>query len=215
MKALAAHLAIVLLGLGLAACSDTGKTTGSTTESSADKPDTRTVRSPAATSSTLPGSYWKYDGDKDSDDYAHSGKLPDDDDDRNLLAPYPNKPSQAELEAITATVHDYYTAAASENGGRACRLLDTSLAAGLGEDLVHSGQNSSDGCAASVDLLFKEQHQQLATEEPATMVVTSVHVKGGLGLALLGFRKAPEGEILIERVSGVWKLGALFDSEIP
>jgi predicted small lipoprotein YifL len=215
MKAMLAPLAIALLSLGVAACGSAGKATRYRAPSESNSADTATLPPQPATSSTSPGSYWRYDGDKDSDDFAHSGKRPDDDDDRNLLAPYPNSPSRAELQAIVAAVRGYYAAAAAGDGTQACRLLDTSLAAGLGEGASQPGHGSDSSCEATIDRLFKEQHQQLAIEQPATMVVTSVHVKGDLGLALLGFRKAPEGEILIERDRGTWKLGALFDSEIP
>jgi hypothetical protein len=213
MERTVASMAIILLGLSLTACA--GTKTGSATASLPNSVQLGATQSSPTTTSTLPGSYWKDDGDKDSDDYAHSGKLPDDDDDRNLLAPYPNRPSQAELKAIAATVRGYYTDAAADDGARACGLLDMSLATSLDEGTSQPRQDLNGGCTAAVDHLFREQHQQLITQEPATIVVTSVHVKGDLGLALLGFRKAPEGAILIEREGGVWKLGALFDSEIP
>jgi hypothetical protein len=215
MRATVASMWIILFCLSLSACASTAKTTGPTAASSPDSAGGGASDSTAATRHTSPGGYWENDGDKDSDDHAHSGELPDDNDDRNLLAPYPDRPSQAELHAITGTVRGYYAAAAAENGAKACGLLDASLAVGLGEGSGRPSHSSSSGCAAAVEHLFKEQHRQLATEEPATMVIISVHVKGDLGLALLGFRKAPEGAILIEREGGIWKVGALFDSEIP
>lgn len=217
MKATVALPAIILLCLNLAACAGRGasKTPESTVANSPSGSESGATPPTQTTSSPVSRSYWKYDGDKDSDDYAHSRGLPDDDDDRNLLAPYPDKPGQAELQAIIATVRRYYTAAAGGNGAQACGLLDTSLAAGLGTGAGRPSHSSSNGCAAAVDRIFKEQHRQLIADEPATMVVTGVHVKGTLGLALLGFRTAPEGAILIERESGIWKLGSLFDSEIP
>jgi len=46
------------------------------------------------------------------------------------------------------------------------------------------------------------------------MVVISVHAKGNLGLAVLGFRRVPESEILVEREGSSWKIDALFDSEM-
>jgi hypothetical protein len=213
MKVTCTLLAMCLVGISISACGNTDGGTGSTSRESSDATSTVT---PAKSQALTPaGAYLKVDGDSDSDDEKHTGRRPDDDDDRDLLAPYPNTPGQAERRAITTLVKSYYIAAAAQDGTKACVLLDASLATGLGEGADQPGQSKDNRCVASMSHLFKEEHQRLAADEVATMSVTSVHVKDGLGLALLGFRKMPEGEMFIEREGHTWKIGALFDSEPP
>jgi hypothetical protein len=213
MKALTTNAMLVLLtvaalGVALGACGATSKE-----KRSASSTD------PIATTTTglyvTSGGYLKADGDIDSDDEKHTGKRPDDYDDRPLLADYPDKPSRATRQAITAVVKSYYAAAAAEDGTRACAVLDASLLIGLSESTSQPRENSGNGCVTSVDRLFKQEHAQLTADEVATMVVTSVHVKGEFGVALLGFRKALEGEILVEREGHMWKIGALSASQVP
>jgi hypothetical protein len=198
MKALLVLLTVALFGIGIGAagCGDTSKG-GTTTVSS--------VRVSA-------GGYLKKDGDIDFDDN-HRGKVLANDD-IALLASSGPEADAADRSAVTAVVKRYYAAAAAENGAQACLLLDSSLAAALA---VGGGRQASSGktCAGSLSAFYKQQHEQLADDEVATMAVTDVHIKGGLGLAVLGFRKMPEGEILLEREDGVWKIDSLLDSEMP
>jgi hypothetical protein len=210
MKATLTALAMALLSLGMLACGGTGKVSGTTTLSSSANAGATSPRSKTASSSAAPGSYWKNDADKDSDDYAHSGTLPDDDDDSKLVALYPGKPSQASQREIAAIVKSYYAAAAADDGTKACELLDSSLAAGLSENA-----GSAASCVTPIDRLFAQERQQLSEDEVSTMVLTGIHMNGELALALLGFRKAPERELQLEREGRAWKIGALVDSEIP
>jgi hypothetical protein len=207
MKArMAALLAIALLSANLAACGGTSGEMNSLSKSSSSTPNT--------VSSVPPGSYLKNDGDKDSDDEKHKDKRPDDDDDRNLLAAYGPEAGQADRRAVTAVVKSYLAAAAAGDGTKACPLLYGSLASNLARDQSHSSQGGNT-CATSLARPFREEHQQLVDDDIPTMVVSGVHVKGDFGLAQLGFRATPEREILLEREGHIWKMAALFDSELP
>jgi hypothetical protein len=42
--------------------------------------------------------------------------------------------------------------------------------------------------------------------------VTGVYLKSDLGMAVLGFRHAPESAILLSREGQAWRVDALFDS---
>jgi hypothetical protein len=212
MRSLLALFAVGLLSVCLAACGGTSKGAGSASHASSNAAATGST--PLTTSSTTPpGSYFKNDGDKDGDDEDRGGKSADNDD-RALLAAYGNEAGQADKRAVTTVVKGYYAAAAAGDGAKACSLLATSLAMGLAEGQSQSVQSGGKTCAAAVSLLFKQQHQQLAADDVATMVVTGMHVKGNLGLAVLGFKTMPEGEILVEREDRAWKIDALFDSDM-
>lgn len=194
-----ALLAAALLSAGASACGGASKDTSSTSRSSS-----------AAT--VTPGGYLRNDGDKDPDDKDPTDKDPGLDDSA-LLAIYGGETSRAEMRAVTSVVKLYFAAATAEDGTQACPLLAAGLAAELSTS--QSTQSVDKACAAPLSLLFKQQHQSLLADDAATMVVTAVHVKGDLGLAVLGFQSVPEAEILLQREGHVWKIDALFDSEMP
>jgi hypothetical protein len=54
------------------------------------------------------------------------------------------------------------------------------------------------GCAVAASRFLAGQHEQFAQDEVATMVVIGMHVKHDFALAVLGFRNAPETEILLQ-----------------
>lgn len=213
MKATRALLAIVLVGFCLTACGS-DPVTGSKRASNpspkigASKPDTG-ISSPVPT-----GSYLKDDGDKDSDDEAHKGKRADDLDDQPFLNAYGRKAGPSERRTITTLIKSYYTAAAAGDAAKVCSLLSGSLSAGLTEQHNPTGSVGKT-CATEVSRLLSSKHMQFAEDEVATMVVSSVRAKGDLGLAVLGFRKVPERAILIEREGATWKIGSLFDTDLP
>jgi hypothetical protein len=210
MKAMSVWLTIALLSVGVVACGGTKERTA------VSSPIHSPLASHNSTSSSQAstGPYLKDDGDKDSDDERHRGKR-DDDDDRTLWAPYGNEATHIVRQEVTKLVRTYFAVAAGGDGEKACALLYGSLAAGLGEGQSQSVRSAGNACPMAVDRIFKERHQQLAADEVSTMVVTSVHVKGNFGLALLGFREVPEGAILIEREDNAWKIASALDSEIP
>ena len=199
-----------MLAVGVAACGNANEgTSAHISSSTAASGSTSTVTSV----STPPGSYRKDDGDKDNDDSSHPSSLQDDD--RVLLAAYGNEASKADRQAVAAVVRSYYAAAAAGNGAEACSLLYPSLARGLVVAPGGPGQKTGNTCASVVAALYRLQHARLTADDVATMAVTDVHVKDGLGMAVVGFKRMPRGEILIERDGGVWKVDALFDSQMP
>jgi hypothetical protein len=208
MRPLLVLLASVLLALAANACGSTTKVVGSTPSSSGSG-STREAPTSVPSHSEPPGSYLKWDGDKPDDGSGQRGN-----DDPPFLKSYGAPARATDRRAVSALVKRYYVAAAAENGATACSLLTSALAnsvaAGVGQPTPGAGSN----CASSMSLLLKQQHQVLAAREPATMVVIGVYVKGDLGLALLGFRRTPESTIIVEREAHVWKIDALFDSEL-
>jgi hypothetical protein len=212
MKSLFATFASILLILALTACGSASKDTASNLQRSVKA--TTTVSSPTTTTAVPAGGYLKEDGDPDSDDKPNSNKRSLNDD-ASLLDAYGKKAGSTERQAVTRVVKSYYAAATGDNGAKACALLSASLIAGLAEGASESAGSVHNECAATVSSLFKQQHRLLASEGAATVVVTAVHIKGDVGLVLLGFRSGPESEILIQRDGHTWKVNALFDSELP
>jgi hypothetical protein len=215
MRSLLALSMTVLGAVGLASCGGAGTGSSSTTQTPASV--VTTTGSAATTTGVPPGSYLHLDGDTDNDDTSHpSSHL---DDDKPLLDQYGHHATDADKQAVTAVVKSYYAAAAAEEAAKACSLLYSSLASGLaptpGQGAGPAAQGTGKTCADGVPVLYKHQHDQLVADDVATMVVTDVRLKGNLGLAVLGFRTKPEGEILVERERGTWKVDALFDSQIP
>jgi hypothetical protein len=46
------------------------------------------------------------------------------------------------------------------------------------------------------------------------VVVTGAHLKGGLGMVTLGFKRSPEAELTVEREGGTWKLDSLLATDL-
>jgi hypothetical protein len=215
MKPTLALLASVLLGVGMSACGTGARTDGT----SRVTPDAASAhKGSAATSSTAiassPDGYLKYDGDKDFDD-TQGGRNDPEYDSSILFSSLGGRASAADTQAVTTLVKSYFAASAAEDGARACSLLAAGLADGLQANQSQSAGSPHDRCANSLSSLLAQQHSQLVADDVATMVVTSVHVKGNLGVAALGFRAAPESEILVEREGHTWKIDALFAGLMP
>jgi len=199
--------AVALSSISIGAC---GQASGIGDSSSSPAPTAApsgyvTSSDPADTAAL--GGYLKSDDDNDNDDAVHPRRIERTD----ALTPqdYGSKASAADAREVSTLVKRYYMLAAAGRGDTACPLLYPTLAAGLSEGGSGSGHA---GCAAALDLLFKEQHGLLAGDEVATMTVVDVHVKGQLALATVGFRSKPVGTILLRRQGRGWKLDALLDT---
>jgi hypothetical protein len=196
---LSTYLALTLLAIAFVACGN------------ANKPTVSTVSAPAATARDASNGYLHKDGDEDTDDIKQDHKVQNDD--RELFAAYGEKASAKDAQVITKLVRDYFEVVAANDATRACSLLVTVLSHGLVNG--QHGSSSPKTCQESMSLLFRQQRLNLLTgAEVATMKVISVHVKGNLGLAVLGFRHVPEQEIIVERKSRIWKVDALVSSDL-
>ncbi len=197
----------VLLSAGILACGDSAGTNRALGVSPHTQQETTTT---VAT----PGGYLKNDGDKDPDDLTHNALSPEYDS-PILFAHFPRKADPADTRAVAAIVKSYYAASAADEGAKACSLLTAGLADALGTGRGRSTGSASGGCAESMTRLLRQQHQGPTPAEVSTMVVTSVHVKGNLGVAALGFKGTSESEILVEREGHAWKVDALFGGLMP
>jgi hypothetical protein len=180
---------------------------------SADSGRAKSVASPgpvlrAHSLSPGAGGYVHDDGDEDGDDPHQRGPYQNDDD--GLLRSYGGRAGAADTRAIATLVKRYYIASTAGDGARACSLLSATLAKGLASQ-PSGPDHRPGGCATALAQLLSQQHSHLASEDPSTMTVTGVYVKGIQGLATLGFRKSWESEILLQREGPKWKLNALFD----
>ncbi|HXQ01079.1 MAG TPA: hypothetical protein VN845_13570 [Solirubrobacteraceae bacterium] len=207
MRPLLAPLAAGLLASGLAACGGAGRTTGGSASSGSSSSAPSTAVSATATlGSYRPGAYDLQDGDNDPDDRRAPGFV---NDEESLFATYGRGASPADTRAIATLVKRYLSAAASGDGAKACAFLDAPLA----RELVAAG--SKESCATVLPALFERQHPRLTASDVATMAVISVHVKGNVGLAELGFRTLPEQELIAEREGHIWKIDALLGNYMP
>jgi hypothetical protein len=215
MKPLLAPPLIALLGLSVSACGGAGKRTSSASQS----PSGASVTGGAATSTASriepTGGYLR--GDDDTDETNHK------DEDDHGARNYGHAASAADRRAIAALVKRYYATGVAGDGAAACALIYSGLAKSpnLGEAAEAAYPPApgvpplrGESCARIMSLLFKEDHQRLAADIEG-IEVTSVRVKGSRGLALLGFRTAPERQIPVRRERGTWKIEALLDKELP
>jgi hypothetical protein len=203
-------LALTLLGIAFAACGNTSKDQGPTFSTGSDPKPSGSYQA-ATIAKNVPSGYLHNDGDDDTDDIKQDHKIPNDD--GELFAAYGRKASADDAQAITKLVRGYFEAVAASDETRACSLLVTALSQGLVDGQHHSSNPKT--CQESMSLLFKQQRRNLLTEaEVATMKVISVHVKGNLGLAVLGFRHVPEQELIVERKNQIWKVDALLSSDL-
>jgi hypothetical protein len=208
-RALLALLAAGILAASLAACGGSAKTTTST-GNDARAETTASTRSTSNTDADKDSSgYLKNDGDKDYDDNPADKGI--ENDGQRLLKAYGATPSAAEMQAIATTVKRYFAAAAQENSAQACSLLAAGLAAGLSASAGGSGK----ACTDAMTTMLTQQHAQLLADEVTTMAVPTARVKGELALAVLGFHKEPENQILLQREGKTWRIDALSPSQLP
>jgi hypothetical protein len=214
VKMALAQAAGLLLCFCVVACGGADKSTDSASRSSPKS------AAAIATNKTSVGQYRK--GDADVDDIEGEDNPKSDDD--YPLTEYGHAAPVAEKRDIASLVKRYYSAAASEDGVAACRLLYSRLARHPGlkktvpEDRYSRPVNfhvpPNESCAAVTSLLFELHHGSLVRDAP-TLQVTGVRVDGAHGLALLGFKTAPEQWIPVAREGAVWKVHALIALLLP
>jgi hypothetical protein len=210
MKTSVIPLAIAMLASPIAACGGTSGTPALVAHSSSNNVTASGTAARAGQSARPSGGYLRSDGDLDPDD---QGKAPNDDEWEMAAAGH--GASGAEQRAITSIVRNYYAVATAGDGAKGCSLLDHALAQATAQGAGNAATGGASTCAASLSLLFKQQHQYLAAEDAATMVVTGVHVKGSVGVVTLGFKTMPEAELLLHRDGRAWRINALFDHQLP
>lgn len=182
MKALLSLLAVLLLGLGAAACggSTVGRSLANVT-SSAHAP--------------------KHDRDDDNDN---------NNDDNHVLY-YGQEAGAADRQAIAGLLTRYYAAAAASDGSTACPLLMSYVAENVPDELGHGNALRGKSCAVVISKLFK-QHHKLLSGESATLKVMTVRVEGDKALTVLSFANLPEVRQMTERREGSgWKIVTLLD----
>ncbi len=200
-------LMAVLLSTTFAACGSATKTANSAEAGVTNASSSKAPASVATSTTGVSGSYVKEDGDTDGDDRSEPN-TPGPSDDEALIANYGGKASPSETRALAALVKHYYSASLAGDGASACALLSAEVVEGL------SGSTRPSACAAAISPLLTQQRRHLTAEEPATMTVIGVHRRGKIALVMLGFKRYPEGDILVEREGHAWKIDALFDSEM-
>ena len=193
-----APFAVGLLVAGVTACGGASRTTSDSTNATVGSGSSRAE------------AYDLQDADNDPDDRRTPGYV---NDEESLFPTYGRGASPADTRAIATLVKRYLAAATSDEGTMACSLLDATLVRELAA--AGSGEGSGDSCATALPALFMRQHPRTTAADVATMTVISVHVKGDVGLAELGFRTLPEQELIAEREGHTWKIDALLGNYMP
>jgi hypothetical protein len=223
-RLLAALALGAVLALGVAACGDAKKATGSTALSSS-APGSGSV--PIITSSVIPpGQSLRGDGDSDNpsdidgngdEDGSNDGdddnptrasyRLPDADD-RAMFA-YGHPVNAAQTRTLSAIVKRYYAAGAKGDGAAACSLLGPSVASSLPEDYggvsgppyLRGGRS----CQEIMSKLFRHFRGELGE----AITVLRVRVKGAEARVLFSSRKMRASAMSLRREGGSWRIQEL------
>jgi hypothetical protein len=199
MRSLLTLPSIALLGLGLSACGNAGKRTGSAS-----------VSSSSAAATTPAQSHLPTDSDNDNDNPGNSRY---DSDDSPVLY-FGHAASAMDGRAIAGLVKRYYAAGAAGDGATACSLIYSLLAESVAEEYAQSPALRGKTCVKVMSKLFKQRHRELAGDI-AGLKLTRVRVGGDRGLALLRFGSTRERRVLVRRERGAWKMDVLLDVGVP
>lgn len=184
MRPVAALIA-VLVGLGLAACGSSSKTSAGT-----------------ATAASHTGHHSDRDNDGDHND-----------DDGNVLG-FGQAANAAQLRSIAALVTSYFDAAAAADGAKACALLVPLQAESVVEQDGRSPSLRGDSCAVVMSKLF-ELHHQLLLGKASAMKIIAVRIQGDVGLVVVEFPEIYEArQIGVRRTGDSWKVFDLLDGII-
>lgn len=193
IQSLLGLLAVVALGLTLAACASSRVRTAF-----GGYPVT-TDR----TSTVVPPNFTTHHNDRDNDG--------DHNDDDEKVLDYGHAADASDQRSSTSLVTRYFAAAAAGRGAGVCPLLTPVVAESVVEDDGHSPGTTGNTCAEVLSKLFEVHHQLLAKKQAALKVI-EVRVEGQRGLVVLEFPTIPEVRQITERrVGGAWRLADLFD----
>lgn len=193
-----------LLAILLAACGSASKGTASTAQDAIPRGSAANTAPAATAPPTGPSGYVTEDGDDDPDDRPN----PTGQDDRELLANYPDRASTVDAHTITTLIKRYYAVSVANDAAGACKLLTAHLAKTLASSQSPGGR---DACAKAFSPLLAQQLPRLIAEQPSTMAVIGVRLHGPHALVLLRFKHSPESETHVEHEDGTWRIDSLFD----
>jgi hypothetical protein len=188
-----APIAILLFGVGVSACGETGRTTATPPPTAAQAATGRVTVTSASTASIHRPS--------------PEGSSP---------VSWGHAADGGETREVTELVKRYYVAATADDGAKGCSLIYSILAEAIAEEYGQTpGSPSLRGttCAVVMYKLFKQQHRRLVADLPR-LTVKQVRVEGLRGLVLLRFGPSPDRVISLHREHRAWKIDSMIDSEV-
>jgi hypothetical protein len=146
-------------------------------------------------------------------DEAHSNGLYDGDDGPTL--DYGHRADAADRDAITNLVRRYFAAAATDNGAKACSLLNSFVAEAVAEDFSDTPSLRGKTCAVVLSKFFRQRHKEILSDS-TTLDVLIVNVEGNKALVVMHFATSPLARKIAERrEDGKWKILDLLDTPLP
>jgi hypothetical protein len=220
MKLAPTLLTTLLLSVGVAACAGGGEgheTSSKSPTTTATARPTTTVASVPLTSAPpahRPGVNDSYDGD---DHNPRNGFLSENNDDWEVER-FGQAASPAEVESAERFVGEYFSAAVSGDGAKACALLIPSLAGGIGGSYEKRGDAvylHGKTCAEVMAKLFTHEHKGIVKQAHG-LRVTAVRELRGSGRVLFESAGMRERHYMaLTRYGSDWKFNALLDSPYP
>jgi len=155
----------------------------------------------AAASTVVSSTTPKRDRDDDRDN---------NDDDWHVLQ-FGQVPVGAEKQAIETLVHDYFAAAVTASGRKACSLLAPFVAESVAESEGRSAALRGSTCAQVMTKLFELNHAELARKVP-TLRVMRIGIQGTHSLVALDMPAIPiVHQVILRQVGGRWTMRSLLD----
>jgi hypothetical protein len=189
-------LTTTMLSTGILACGNTSRNTAAQ--------DTSNAAAANPTENANSSTTHKNDRDNDNDN---------NDDDQHVLA-FGHIADTVNNQAITTLLNHYYTAAAAENGAKACTLLTPFIAETVVEVDGNAPALKGKTCAAVMTKLFKNQHRDLV-EKNANLKIIRIGIEGDRSLVALEFPEVPEvRQITVRYNHNKWTVLHLLDGII-
>jgi hypothetical protein len=135
----------------------------------------------------------------------------DNNDDDSYVLGFGQPAGPLDKQKITTLVRHYFSAAAVEDGARACALITPFFAETVVEQYGHTPELRGKTCAAVMSKLFKNNHREIA-DKNAHLKVMRIGIEGNIARVALSFPEIPTiKQIRIRRVGNRWTVLDLLD----
>ncbi|HEX5309677.1 MAG TPA: hypothetical protein VFW38_11420 [Solirubrobacteraceae bacterium] len=120
----------------------------------------------------------------------------------------------SQRHAIAATVGRFYSAAAGDDGARACETVYAVTAEAIPEDYAQTPGLQGAGCAGVLSKVFAREHHKLLVDATA-LKVGKVRVQAAKALAFVFLGSYPEPYVELHQQGAAWKMQSLRQIGLP
>ena len=135
-------------------------------------------------------------------------------DDDGPIVEYGVSASPAQRRAIVVLVKRYYTAAAADDGARACAQIYDVVAETVPETFAESMGLHGNSCAAVMTQVLARRHRRMAADL-AHFKVGAIRLGPERGYVMVDFGTRPAPYVQIHRQGDSWKVQSLLEIPLP